>query len=987
MFLCILYFASYSNAQTSITGRVTDADSGDPLVGANMLVKGTTTGSITDFDGNYTLLVDQPDAIIVFKFIGYKQKEIELVEGQSLYDVQLEVEASDIDEVIVVAYGKTSREAATGSLGVLGNDDIESANVSSAMKALQGKVAGVHVGHSSGQPGVFTQVFVRGMSSINADNRPLYVVDGVPVVSGDYSAGTFGVQDIMSTYNPDDIESITILKDAAAASIYGSRAANGVVMINTKSGTKGKTKFEVRLKGGVSTLSNDQGFRMMNSKELLDWSRTALTNANQDPDVLFPETLLNRPQHDWVDNIFRVGDIRDIGFSASGGDEKNKFFISLGYYKEDGILIGNDYERYNATINFEHKASNLITIGARFKGAFMKSSDFPQNLYYAYPIFGAMRMLPWVQPYNADGSYNWNNEMGNNSGYNILGLINSNERFSQDKRFSPTLYLELNPIKGLKFRTTNSLDYFVSNGRFYWAEDTPVGVNNGGGFPSETINQNLDLQMSNTLEYTTQISNHGIRALIGHEIQYTKYNSLEAWAEGGVTDLLPYVGLAPANNQFAGERMTEFSMVSVFGTADYNYADKYIVTGSLRWDATSRFSPDTRWGTFYSLGASWNLHNESFLSDLEAINLLKLRTSYGTSGNFNIGDYEFYGSYASATYNGTNTYYPGGEPNDNLTWEKSKELNIGLDIVVFKRINASIDAYDRKTEDMLLNVPLPLTSGDDYQRQNIGALRNTGIEFSVDGDVVKTPDLSVNIGFNIAHNKTEILDLAGADTIEVADSYNRAVHVVGGPHMQWYLYDWAGVNPATGAGMWYNEDGKLTEEVGNARKIVTGQIAPKFIGGFSLKASWKGLLLSAQFEYKLGHYLHLMESGYSRNDGVYIGENVAADQLDYWKQPGDIVSVPKPVAYNTSGSNITASTRYLQKGDYLSLKSLALSYSLPLSIVQKVGLSSANIFVEGNNLYYWHDISYWNPERPYTAYENLTYPMAKKVLFGIKLGF
>lgn len=969
----------------SVTGVVIDAASQEPLPGASVSIKGTTTGTSTNTDGQFSLQYETGEAILVVSFVGYRTHE-EAIGGRTVINITLQESSTLFDEVVVVAYGIARKEAATGSVGMLDNRDLNKVTYSSPEKALQGKIAGVQINNYSGQPGGGTEIYIRGISSINAGTQPLYVVDGVPVITGNFGYSTNDAN-VMSTINPADIESITVLKDAAAASIYGSRSANGVVLITTKSGKAGKTKFEVNAKTGLSVHSRTGDYRFMKPEELLQYSRDAIVNAGFDPDNVadpehyYPMSLLDGPQTNWFDEVFRTGHTNSIDLSASGGNDKTMFFMSGGYYKEEGILIGSEMERFNLTMNIDHSASEKLRLGTRIRGSYSKSSDRPLQLYYASPIYGAMNLLPWENAYKPDGTINW--DVPSNWNYNPVGIAKMDEQWDKFYRMMVSAYVEYEITDGLVFKTNNSIDYLDSEGRIYWNPLSPDGAGTNGSLWNG-LTKNYDLLTSNTLNYTREFDRFGhVRILLGQEAQFRSYTQYGLNSKG-IGSLIPYISNTTSEQQFIDLSLSEMSLLSFFGIFDYNYQDKYLLSASLRRDGSSRFSPSTRWGTFYSVGVSWNIHNEPFMSDMDFLDYLKYRINYGTSGNYNIGDYQYFGSYGTTEYNNNPMSYPIRMANDDLTWEQNAEINTGIDANLFGKIDLTFDFYRRITSNMLLNVPLPATTGFSSQRRNVGKMSNIGMELTMNFSVIKGRNSNLNLAFNVSHIKTKILDLAGET--EMLDGWNR-IFRINESFSQWYVYDWAGVNPLTGMGMWYDTNGELTESFSRARRVTKGQLEPKWVGGFTLNYSWKGISVSPMFEFKTGHYVYVMETRYSKSDGWYIGHNQVASQLDYWKQPGDRVENPKPIANNSSNSNAWTSSRWIEKGDYLRFKQLNINYSLPQRWISPARLGSVDIYLEASNIFVWHDVSYWDPERSYSGDTYASYPLARKVILGAKISF
>lgn len=986
LFITVFSLGTGAIAQpVEVSGKVSDSQTNDPLPGVNVVIEGTQQGTVTNADGMYEISVPSDQATLIFSYIGFNSESVGIA-GRKVINVQLIPKLEKLEDLVVVAYGIARKEAATGSVNMIRAEEIENAMVTSPEKALQGKVAGVQINNFSGQPGGTTEIYIRGISSINSGNQPLYIVDGVPVISGNYGYSVNN-SNVMASLDPSDIESITVLKDAAAASVYGSRAANGVVLITTKSGAKGETRFELNSKFGFSVLAKSGDYRFMTPEELIGYHRDAVRNAGFNPDNpldpqhYYPELLLDGPQTDWFEEVFRKAYVKKIDLSASGGSEKTSFYLSTGYYDEKGIMIGSSMEKINLTINVDHKATDRISFGTKIKGSYTKTSDLPLQLYWASPIYGAQNLLPWENVRDEDGNINW--EVPSNWNYNPVGIAEVNDQWDKFYRMMGSLYVEVDIIKGLKFKTNNSVDYLDGEGRNYWSPLMPDGKDiNGAVWSGLTKNQTL--QTSNTLTYNNVFNEkHRFRLLAGQEAQYSGYSLYDTDAQGVGTQI-PYVSNTTKDLKDIDLTLSDYSLVSFFGILDYSYKNTYILSASIRSDGCSRFSPDNRFGTFWSVGASWNLHNESFMNDFSSVKHLKLRASYGTVGNFNIGNYSFYGTYATNEYNVNPTSYPSNLSNDDLTWEVNNEFNMGLDMVLIDRLNVNLDFYNRITSDMLLYVELPGTTGFTSQLRNTGKLSNTGVELHLDYDIIKAQNLNINLGFNLARNKTKLLYLGGED--QILDSWNK-VHRLNESFSQWYVWDWAGVNPLTGMGMWYDADGNLTEKYENAARVTAGQVEPKFIGGITFNASWKGLSLDALFEFKTGHSVYVMESTYSKSDGWYIGHNQVASQLNYWKKPGDIAANPKPIANNTSNSNSWKSSRWIEKGDYLRFKQVRLNYSLPKNLVSFVKLNSVDVYTEASNVYAWHDVSYWDPERSYDGDIYSTYPLPRQLVFGVRIGF
>lgn len=988
------------NAQDrEITGVVTSADDGMPLPGVSVVVKGTTIGTVTDIDGVYSLAVPETAVTLVFSFVGMRTTEVE-IGGQSTIDLDMQTDVLGLDEVVVVAYGVQRKEAKTGSVAVVKADEMKSIPVTSADKLLQGKVTGLQVNNASGMPGSATEITIRGIGTINAGTEPLYVIDGVPVVSGDYTRAAL-TGNVLSSMNPNNIESITVLKDAAAASVYGSRAANGVILITTKSGREGKTNFNLRVQNGFSNKVETK-FRFMNPEELLTYKRDAIENINLDPDdpnnasnpadpkpgtgYYYPESLLDET-YDWWDAVFQTGLSQNYELEASGGNNKTRFFTSGSYLDQEGIVIGSEYKRINMRVNLDHNITDNLSIGAKVYGAYMRWDDQAGSLAYANPVAAAQWIEPWILPYNDDGTYNWN--IPNTGNSNPLGIIALNDKGDKQYKFMGTLSLAWEIIPGLEFRTVNAADIILGESRQYWHPDTPDGAGNDGYIWGGT-NNNRTLTTSNTLRYSKTFADvHNMSVTGGYEVTdniYTTY-SLEGAGVGGD---IPYHSNASKNKDI-GYSYSSWAFQSFLGILNYDFDGRYYLQASIRRDGSSRFGADNQYATFWSVGASWNLHKEGFMQGLPMINMAKLRSSYGINGNASIGNYESYGVYSSRVYNGEGGMSPAQLANPSLTWEGNKAFNVGLDFALFDRVQGSVEWYHRVTTDMLLDVPLSRTTGFNSLTRNVGEMVNQGIEFIVNGDVLHTSSLKWNLGLNMSINDTEITDLAGEDVI--AASW-WGVHVLHGEgSTQYYVYDWAGVNPANGNGLWWTEDpdtggrGELTENYNDARRYYGGKVDPDYIGGFNTLFQWKGLSVSAYFNFSVGNTVYVQERRYASSDGYSFGDNQEAGLIPYWKEPGDIVPNPKPIPWNNSNSNAWSTSRFMEDGSFLRFKNLTVSYDLPKNWVEKVFLDNARIYMNMVNVYVWHNVSYWDPERTFTGGGYATYPNARTITFGIDLGF
>ena len=978
-----LLAVSFAWAQNlTVKGTVTDQN-GDPIIGVYVLLQGSTSGTSTDADGKYEISAPA-NGTLVYSLVGM-QDVVMPINNKSVINIVMQEESVVLDDVMVVAYGVVKREAKTGSVTTVSGNAISEAPVSSVDKMLAGKMAGVQITAATGQPGAASQIRVRGTSSINAGNEPLWVVDGIPVMNGDQTYFT-NTGNAIATINPNDIESITVLKDAAAASVYGSRAANGVVLVTTKSGKEGKAKFSARAKMGVSNLANDNDFGMMTGEELLAYQRDAIVNAGGNPDdpngrFYRPMSLLDGGTTDWIDHFSRAGKLNEYEINASAGTARSKFYSSLTYHKNEGVFYGIDYEKITFRVNADHKLGDKLEMGVRFNGARTVANDIPmQSLYYSNPIFAGSVILPWTKPYNEDGDFSVN--IPENSNTNPRATAKYDEQWEKQFRMNGSFYLEWKPIKNVTVKTTNAIETTFGEGRRYWHPYTSEGE---ATLQTSRL-QYVQMTTSNTITYSNIFNDkHNVRVLAGQEAMQRDYNSFYAYSPQ-VDPNIPYPSTSPSDKDYASYSTNERTLLSFFGIADYSFDSKYYLQASVRYDGSSLFGKNKQWGVFYSVGASWNLHSENWLKDVEWLDLLKVRASYGVNGNDNISAYQAYGVYASSQYNGSVGMLPSSPSNDDLSWELNATVNAGVDFGFLGKFNGSIDWYNRKTTDMLLSKSVPQTTGFSSNFMNIGEMVNRGVEIQLNYDIINNKDWKWDAGLNLSFNQTEIKNLG--DVTEMTYSGDsRLKHVVGEGMYTFYLKEYYGVNPVNGEALWVAEDGSLTNNYNKARYIYAGSPEPKYTGGFNTSVSWKGLNLSAFLEFKGGNKVMIIENRYFNSDGNQMSMNQYKIAGNYWKKPGDTGVNPKPVAGTASNSYAFASTRWLQDGDYVRIKDITLSYTLPSKLTKKVGVSNVKIYASALNLFTFHDVDFWDPERGVTGLGAGIYPMTKSFIGGIELSF
>ena len=972
-------------AQTKVNGTVIAQEDNSPVIGASVLVVGTNIGTVTDADGHFSLTVPAGKSTLRITYVGMEPIE---VSARANMRIILTNDQKSLDEVIVVGYGTMRREAKTGSITTVSGDEIADIPAISVDKMLGGKLAGVMITSQSGQPGSTSSIRIRGTSSINAGNNPLYVVDGIAIASGDDSELT-NTSNPLAALNPSDIESITVLKDAAAASVYGSRAANGVILITTKSGKEGKSQFTARAKFGISYLANDNNYGVMNGQQLLEYQRDAIRNAGMDPDnpagaYYRPYELLSRPQTNWMEHMTRTGHNQEYEITMSGGSSKTKYYNSLSYTNTDGVYYGINYKRFSARVNVDHEINKWLKTGARINGGYRKSSDVSmQDLYYANPAFAGLTLLPWIPAYNEDGTHN--TSIPTNANSNPRATADYDDNTDKKYNFNGSIYLEWKPIKQLTFKTTNAAETVFGDSRRYWSLEASDYEN---GYPvlQQYETQHIVLTTSNTATYQdTFADKHNLRILFGQEAMRDKYiYNFQRIDE--LNPAIPYLTSGNTETVKTGYGNSAETMMSWFGILDYSYDSRYYLQASIRTDGSSLFGSNKRWGTFWSLGLSWNMHNEQFMKNVKWLDVLKLRASYGVNGNNNISLYQQYGTYSTTIYNGVTGMRPSTPANDDLSWEKNYAWNFGLDFRFLKRFSGSLDVYTRKTTDMLLDKAQSSTSGFNSALTNVGSVRNSGIEFQFDANIIDTKDWKWDVGFNIAHNKSKVLELAGDEMMSYSVD-SRLKHIVGEKLFTFYLKDYYGVNPVNGEALWRTEDGTLTNNFNDAAYIKCGSPEPTVTGGVNTTLSWKGISLSVVGEFKGGNKILIVENRYLQSDGNQMSMNQAKSAMNYWKNPGDTGCDPKPIAGNTTNSYSFASTRYLERGDYFRIKDITLSYQFPRELISKIGLTSARVYGSGQNVYTFHNVNFWDPERGADGMGYGIYPVSKTFMLGLEVSF
>ena len=978
---------SIATAQvTKVTGIVIGADDDQPVVGASVLVEGTTVGTITDIDGKFTLSnVPQGSKTIVVTYVGMETQKVEI---KSNMRIIMKSDSEQLDEVLVVAYGTTKRSAFTGSAAVLGSEKITTP-AASADKSLAGQLAGVQVISAGGQPGSSTSFRVRGSGSLNASNEPLIVIDGVATSNLEYSAvaeGNDSSSNILASLNSNDIESITVLKDAAAAALYGSRAANGVVLITTKSGKAGKTKVTLDTKFSWATLG--KAYDVMNSAEYYstlfnyyleqgngsDWANEQTQGAithnpyNVDYPLDSNGNVVSGAKivvdTDWQDEVFSTAATQDYTISISGGNDKTTHFFSVGYLDQDGIAPAGDYKRYSAKANIDSKVNNWLRAGLNANFSHTVQNTTVAGSAGASPLYNALTFPSAVPVYEVDSDGNYILDEDGNKQYNFtnpvsldfnpLAIPYMDTHRTKTYRFIGSAYLEIEPIKGLKLKTVFAPDFITNDEHRYWNKEHGNGPAYNGRL-DKYHTTDLMYTSTNTISYSnTFAEKHDLNVMVGMEYWKSHYEYLYAGGQDLLGDMQE---LDVAASSFSPSSLTEEEvLISYFGRAEYAYADKYNASFSLRTDGSSVFGEDKKWGTFWSVGFSWRLKQENFLKDVDWIDALKLRISYGTSGNKSgLERYQSLGLWtvsSSYKYNGSNGAWLTQLANADLGWEKQKMFNVGVDFSLWDCFYGSIDYFNKTSDGLLYDLPISYQTSLTSITMNAAKIRNSGVEIVLGAQILKNSPVKWNIELNASMIGDKILDLYGDD--DISQTSYRKIWSVGGSQYEFWMPTWAGVDSSNGQPLWYvvADDGTrtTTSDYSEATYERQGKSTPDVYGGINNSLSYKNFDLSIQLNYQIGGKVY---------DGLYatlmsgsssFGTNMHVDNLNAWTESNTNTDVPKIGANESSNS---LSSRFLYDASYLKVKNITLSYTLPRIPKWSDVVSNARIFVSVDNLTTW----------------------------------
>ncbi|WP_157637857.1 SusC/RagA family TonB-linked outer membrane protein [Flexithrix dorotheae] len=978
--LCI--FSAYAQDRT-LTGTVTSGeDDNSPLPGVNVLIKGTSQGTITDIDGNFKLNAPEGAQALVFSYVGFLNQEVE-IGSQSNFNVVLMPDDEVLQEVIVVGYGTQSESVTLQSVSKVSKEQFENQPIVNPQELIQGRAAGVQMVGTSGVIGSQANIRIRGVASISAGGEPLFVIDGVPLNDASGSTGYSNDQGAVALnplqdLNPNDIEDISVLKDAAAVAIYGSRGANGVIMITTKKGKAGKTKINADYYKGWSEPTSL--ISMMNAEQY-----KTFVNDYRVAQGLAPN---NYPEggFDWPGAVVQTGSVDNFNISASGGNESTKFYMGMTYMKNKAFTIGNSLDKLNGRINLNHDISKRVRIGLNTAISYLDNDRINSDNSTFAPLTSSYLQFPYVQPYNEDGTFT-------NTGFiaNVLAIEALSTRKLISRRTTGNIFAEIDIAEGLMFKTDWGIDGVQTEETIRDPE-----IVSPGGYGYKRIIQDNKWLTTNTLNYNKSFGVHTVDVLVGASFETSNRNNMAVEGSGFVSDKLPNVGSA-ATPSLTSATGTQWALSSQFSRVNYRYKDKYIVEGSLRRDGSSRFGMDNKWGTFWALSAGWRLSEEDFIKNLDFFDQLKLTASYGTAGNDRVDNFASLGLYeggVDSDYAGIAGIRPTQAANPLLGWEESSQVDIGLSTAILNsRLSVDFNYYVKTTDGMLFDVPLPYTTGFASISQNIGKMENRGVDLMINGDIIQGNDFSWTANLNMGFVKNKVLSLPEntspeGDFLEGSAS-QRAI--VGHSVNTFYLIRYSGINSETGDAEWLTRDGEITNSPTASDRVIVGSAIPDLTGGFSNTLKYKGFDLNIFFTFVQGNKVFRGGRRFTENMGSSF--NKSTELLDYWTQPGDNSFAP---ALSSSTAPIFAqrSTLQLEDGSYVRLRNLTLGYNLPSSILGKTKiLSRARIYAMAQNLLTFAKTDL-EPELNGNGTDNqiqgegfFTPPMPKTITLGVSLGF
>lgn len=988
-------------AQNTVEGTVRGANG--PVPGATVSVKGQAITAATDDQGKF-VIQGGPSTVLVFSAVGYKEYE-EAVANRTTIDVLLSKESQTIQsvEVVAVGYGTMERATLASSVSSIGSDQIENEVLPSIPQAIQGKAGGVQVSQKSGSPGGGLSIRVRGTTSINASSDPLYVVDGIPVNSTtnftggsnfNFGGGTQGIN-ILSSLNPSDVQSVEVLKDAASSSIYGARAANGVVLITTKKGDAGTSQFHFNMYEGFSQMPSERKYKMMNTAQYQDYMRDYYRFRQQDdPTSTMPDQILANPDinTDWQDAIFRNAATRSYELSASGGSEKTQYYTSLGYMRQGGILLNSDFNRISGRINLNHQHNDKLHFATAINVTRAENDRVQEENSKEGPTKSGFFMAPNLPVFDNNGNYVY--DQVSLSKENPVAMLELPVNNAQTWRILGNVSAEYRFIPSLALKTSFGTDISFIDETFFMPPNGIRSFASQGGIGARRNTRDQLWINETTLTFDQTFDDHHINALGGFSVQESRLEFVHAQRSNFPSNDIEHINAGGVVTG-ADAYPEEWAIASGFARINYDFRKKYIVTANVRADGSSRFGADNRWATFPSFAAAWRISEEDFINDLPAISNLKLRASWGITGNQNIGNYASYSLYAGGNnYLGMPGFVPAVLGDRNLKWETTRQTDIGVDIGLFgNRISILADYYHKKTSDLLIGVPILTNSGYVSRFTNSGDIENKGFEFELTTQNF-VGEFKWTTALNMTFNRNKVLALPQGVERILGGVGNLNIAQAGLPLGTFFGWKMIGVNPETGLIDYEGQNGQPTTPTNDQDRQIIGDPNPDFFGGITNTFQYKNFDLSimGQFSYGNDIFNYNLATGL---EGYNASSNGFVDWVDRWRQPGDITDVPRP----TPGSldNGAISDRFVQDGSFFRLRNITLGYSLPKSLTDKMKVSRLRAYVTVQNAYVFTNYRGFDPEVSSShggantgliyGYDYGSYPQPRIFTAGVNLSF
>ena len=988
-FACLFLSIGMAMAQTHVSGIVTSSEDGEPVIGATVKVVGSqTAGTVTDIEGRFSLSVSKPGVELEFSSIGLLSKR---VKASANMTVVLQVDSHTLEQVVITGYGSAKKlGSVVGSVASVDKKKLESIVTPNFTDALAGQVSGLSVLSGAGDPSSAATIRLRGVNSIQSSSQPLFILDGAPISASFYA-----------TLNPADIESITVLKDAASTAIYGARAANGVIVLTSKQGKYSEqVGLSVRAQYGIASATSD-GVKMMNSKQYIKFRDLIGQPVSDDIRNLVDKYNINT---NWRDEMIDdAAPTLDVNATMQGGGQTVNYYVSFNHHKQDGLIEMSKMHRntlnarINARLNRFFKIGFTSNLGVQRYSQNAEWGDTRQ-VYSANPLVFARQALPYDTPYQYTIDENGKMIKGDRAiglkytNRNMPWWYNSHRDYYRNKLTLNTSLTEtFTPLEGLTFQALQSMNGLESmNHATFSPYDAFVDgmgnkIESAEGSSSASSSRYYQFTLSHTAEWRKQFGNHYVGILLGEETRIERSRGFSAFSKGHTDPRLLLLSqgttVKPSD---LGDSFVEEVANSLFANAEYNYKEKYYVTGSIRRDGSSKFAPDHRWGTFWSAGAKWDLKKEDFLKDVEWLNDLSLSVNYGTTGNDSgAGSYDFYGLFgAGGLYNGESSIGIAQMSNKNLTWETTAKWNVGLNFSIFDRANFTVDFYRNKSTDMLMSIPYSMTTGYSSGIGNVAAMTNTGIEASVDVDILKTKDFYWSFKANVGYNKNEITELfQGRDEYVIANTGLKMA--VGHSFGELYYVRFAGVDPQTGAPLYYDKDGNKTKKYNEERDAVflgKNRYAP-WTGGFGTNFRYKNVSLIADFAWVAGKYMMVNDDYFIANPQLATGWNQRVEMLNIWTTPGQITDIPG------AKYDVQFTDKMVQNASFLRMKTLSIQYEFPKKWMQATRyIKGVKVFGIARNLFTITPFEGYDPE-PDTYLVQFNYPNTRQFVIGAEISF